>query len=230
MVNGKRIGAVVPAAGKGKRMGGDIAKQFLMLKGKPIFIHTLEGLSAMQEVDIIIVAAAHGEMEAVQKYIAEYRISKVSAVVEGGDERQDSVWNCLQKMNTENVDIVVVHDAVRPLFTRDLVLSVCHAAVEAGAAIPVVSPKDTVKIINNEGYVASTMERASLAIVQTPQAFKFSLIYQAYEKAMNERFYGTDDACLVERLGMKVKVVEGSYRNIKITTEDDIGLAQGFLA
>ena len=226
MLHGKRIAAVVPAAGKGRRMGSDVAKQFLGLYGKPILVQTLERLSAMPEVDEIIVATAKDDLDIVKKMTAEYRITKIEAVVVGGNERQDSVWNCLQHLSKNNIDIIIVHDAVRPFVTRDLVINVCAMAIDVGAAVPVVRPKDTVKTATGDGFIKSTLDRDQLVIVQTPQAFQFPVIVQAYQKAMNERFYGTDDASLVERDGAKVKIVEGSYTNIKITTPEDIVIAQ----
>ena len=226
MLHGKRIAAVVPAAGKGNRMGGNVAKQFLELQGKPILVHTLERLNTIPEIDEIIVATSEDDLSIVKNMAAEYRIAKIEAVVVGGNERQDSVWNCLQHLSKNNIDIIIVHDAVRPFVTRDLVLDVCSTAIEVGAAVPVVYPKDTIKTSNGDGFIKSTLDRDKLVIVQTPQAFQFSLIFQAYQKAMNEQFYGTDDASVVERYGGKVKIVKGSYNNIKLTTTEDMFLAQ----
>ncbi|HEV8538804.1 MAG TPA: 2-C-methyl-D-erythritol 4-phosphate cytidylyltransferase, partial [Bacteroidota bacterium] len=211
MMNGKRIGVALPAAGKGKRMGSDIPKQFLELDGRSILVHTLERLSAVTEIDLIVVAAAADDLHAVRQSADSYHLSKVKAIVRGGDRRQDSVWNCLEELSRLSIDIVVVHDAVRSFVKRETVLDVCLAAMEAGAAIPIVQPKDTIKLIDASGFIRSTLDRNTLGIVQTPQAFQFALLYDAYQKAMQEKFYGTDDASLVERYGGRVKAVEGDY-------------------
>ena len=225
MLLGKRIRAVVPAAGRGKRMDGIVAKQFLELQGKPILVHTLERLTSIPEIDEVIVAAAEDDRARIQEMIAEYRIPKITDLVTGGNERQDSVWNCLQRLSGDSNDVVIVHDAVRPFLTRELVVRVCTAAIDVGAAIPVLSPRDTVKTLNGNGFVKSTLDRNELVMVQTPQAFRFSLVFEAYRQAMNDRFYGTDDASLVERHGGKVKIVDGLANNIKITTQEDMLVA-----
>src|SRR6266851_2792561 len=147
MLNDKRIAAIVPAAGKGERMGGKIAKQFLEINGKPVLIHTLEKLSSMPEVDLIVVAAGEGEIDAVKAMIVTYRLQKIKDVVVGGGHRQDSVWNCLRHLTESEADIVLVHDAVRPFISRELVIAVCNAAIEWNAAILVVRPKDTLKTL-----------------------------------------------------------------------------------
>jgi 2-C-methyl-D-erythritol 4-phosphate cytidylyltransferase len=226
MLLGKRIRAIVPAAGKGRRMDGNVAKQFLELHGKPILVHTLERLTSMSEIDEVIVAAAEDDRMKIQKMIADYRIGKIEKVIIGGNERQDSIWNCLQQLSGDNDDVVIVHDAVRPFVTRDLVVDVCTVAIEVGAAIPVVQPRDTVKTLNGSGFIKATLNRNELVMAQTPQAFRFSLLFEAYQQAMNDRFYGTDDASLVERNGGKVKVVDGLVSNMKITTPEDMLIAQ----
>lgn len=226
MLDGKRIGAAVPAAGKGRRMGGDVPKQFLELKGKSILIHTLERLSAVPEIDVIVVAASAEDVHAVRQMTTGDQFPKVKGIVLGGDRRQDSVWSCLQELSRLKIDIVLIHDAVRSFVKRETILSVFHAAVEAGAAVPVLPPKDTIKLVDGGGFIRSTLDRSTLATVQTPQGFRFALIYDAYRKAMQEKFYGTDDAGLVERFGGRVKAVEGDYGNIKITTQEDLLLAQ----
>ena len=226
MLSGKRIGVLVPAAGKGKRMGGDIAKQFLELNGRPIILHTLGRLNSLAEVDIIVTAVAEDDVNAVKQMAADYQLFKIKKITVGGVQLQDSVWNCLQQLVESEADIVIVHDAVRPFITKDMVVDVCSAAIEFGAAIPIVRLKETMKMLNGDGFVASTLDRNSLAIAQTPQAFQYPLLCRAYEKAMKEKHYGTDDAGLVEWSGRKVEVVNGSYSNIKITTADDLDLAQ----
>ncbi|MBI4548351.1 MAG: 2-C-methyl-D-erythritol 4-phosphate cytidylyltransferase [Ignavibacteriae bacterium] len=226
MFQGKTVGVIVPAAGTGSRMGGVPAKQFLDLNGKSILLRTLEHFQRSDVIDLVVVIAGESEMDATRGIVSTYGLSKVVTVTRGGVERQDSVWNGLQLITKHTVDIVMIHDAVRPFISQDLIESVIAAAVKHGAAVPAVSPKDTIKLTNGELFVQSTLERNHLWIIQTPQAFQFPLLRQAFEKAQAENFYGTDDASLVERLGKKVKIVPGSYDNIKITTPEDLELAE----
>jgi 2-C-methyl-D-erythritol 4-phosphate cytidylyltransferase len=221
----QRIAVIVPAAGAGTRMGEGVAKQYLELAGKPILVHTLEHLSEMSEADEIVIAVPEKDVTSVRHLTVHYRIPKVEAIIPGGSKRQDSVWNCLQYLSVRNIDIVLIHDAVRPFFTAGLFSAVCKEAVNSGAAIPVVPVMDTVKQIVKEGFVSSTLNREELVLAQTPQGFRYSLIFQAYSKAMEEHFYGTDDASLVERNGGMVKTIEGNRSNIKITTPEDLLLA-----
>ena len=229
MFQGKKLGFVIPAAGKGSRMKRGKAKQLIELRGKPILFHTLERLQSIPEIDIIILAVATDTIDLLRNIIAHYQFHCRCEIVAGGPERQDSVWNGLQQLRSRNVDIVVVHDAVRPFIDRELVVNICHAALQYGAAVPVIRPKDTIKSVNGNGYIHSTLDREKLVMAQTPQGFHFETLLKAYETAHHDGYYGTDDASLVERCGIHVKVIEGSYRNIKITTEDDLLTAQSFL-
>jgi 2-C-methyl-D-erythritol 4-phosphate cytidylyltransferase len=226
MLQGKRVTAVVPAAGKGRRMERGTAKQFLEVGGRPILALTLGRLAGMPEIDELLVAAAEDQIPLVRGLVGDHGIGKVRDIVPGGNERQDSVWNCLRRLREEESDLVLVHDGVRPWVTRELVARVCAAAIEHGSAIPVLPPKETIKTVDRDGFVGATLAREGLAVVQTPQAFRFSVLFHSYEMAMRERFYGTDDASLVERFGGKVKVVEGIPGNIKITTPEDLAAAR----
>ncbi|MBI4811536.1 MAG: 2-C-methyl-D-erythritol 4-phosphate cytidylyltransferase, partial [Ignavibacteriales bacterium] len=155
-----------------------------------------------------------------------HRLSKVCSIIQGGAERQDSVWNGLKELAPMNVDLVLIHDAVRPFITQNLIHSVLLAALEYDAAIAALSPRDTVKHSREQNFIEGTYDRKLVWLAQTPQAFRFSLIYDAFEKAFSGNYYSTDDASLVERLGKKVRIVEGFSENIKITTPDDLELAE----
>jgi 2-C-methyl-D-erythritol 4-phosphate cytidylyltransferase len=227
MIDDKKVSVVIPAAGAGKRMGAPLAKQFLALQGTPILLRTLERFDSAPEVDEIVVAAAAEEVGAVLELVRSHALKKVRAVVPGGKERQDSVWNALE---ATACDIVLVHDAVRPFVSHHLISSVATAALRTGAAVAAVAPKETIKISDGSGTVLSTPDRTHLWIAQTPQGFAYDLLVEAYRQAQKEGFYGTDDASLVERLGIKVVLVEGSYDNIKITTPEDVELAERILA
>ena len=227
MIDDKQVSVVIPAAGAGKRMGGPRAKQFLELQGKPILLLTLERFETAPEVDGIVIAAAPEELEAVRVLVRTHGLHKVRAVVAGGKERQDSVWNALKECAC---NIVLVHDAVRPFVSHHLISAVATAAARTGAALAAVAPKETIKISDGAGMVLSTPERSHLSVAQTPQGFAYPILVEAFQQAQKEGFYGTDDASLVERIGVHVSLVEGSYDNIKITTPEDVALAEQILA
>lgn len=226
MVN---VGAVVPAAGCGNRMGLDIKKQFLALAGVPILGHALKILEECRLVQTIVVAVGEGEEEYCRQAIVDkLGLKKVSAVVHGGKERQDSVYSGILALSS-NTDIVVIHDGVRPLLDGANLDAVIEAALAFGAATCAVPVKDTVKLAGEDGFVAETLPRNCLWLTQTPQAFHYSVILEAHRRACEENFKATDDAALVERLGMAVKLVDGNYRNIKITTPEDLIVASSLL-
>jgi len=229
MIDGKKVGVIIPAAGIGKRMGGSVAKPFLEVAGKPIIVRTLEQFQNSPEVDIIIIASDKKNMEQVTMFVNQFRLQKVHSVIEGGIERQDSVWNGLQVLAKLKADLVIIHDAVRPFISKQLIKSVLQAALKDNAVIVAVRPKDTIKKSTISGYAEETLNREQLWITQTPQVFQFSLIYNAFIKARSDNFYGTDDASLVERIGAKVRIVEGKYDNIKITTPEDLELAESII-
>lgn len=226
MYLGKRIGVIIPAAGKGKRMGTDQSKQFLDLNGKPILLHTIERFQLITEIDLIILAADNFNVSRINDIIRDNKLTKVQKVIEGGIKRQDSVWKCLQELEQFNVDIVMIHDAVRPFISKLLILSILETAVKHSASVAAIRPKDTIKYSSDNIYIEDTPKRNNLWIAQTPQAFDYKLIFRAYEKAYRDAFIGTDDASLVERMGNKIRIVEGSYDNIKITTPEDLELAK----
>jgi 2-C-methyl-D-erythritol 4-phosphate cytidylyltransferase len=220
-----KVSAIVVSAGKGQRMMKEPKKQFLLLAGKPVLCHTLDKFEACPGVDSIILVASPEDMAYCMKEIVEkYRYRKVSQVVSGGKTRQDSVKNGLDALSPD-VNVVVIHDGVRPFVTGGMIEDVIRLAVDVGAAVTAVPVKDTIKVSTPDGAVRKTLDRNALWQVQTPQAFKISVIKKAYHKALLEGFYGTDDASLVERLGFKVRLLPGSYSNIKITTPEDLLLA-----
>ncbi len=221
-----KVTAIIPAGGYGKRMNVGIHKQLIEIEGKPILIHTLEKFQNCDCVDAIIIATAPEIFIEVENLVKKFGITKVVEVTVGGNERQDSVYNALQMMVYHHTEIVVVHDAVRPFITCEKICEVVSACKETGAAILAVRPKETVKLGAGDGFVEKTLDRNSLWLVQTPQAFYYTILQQAYKKAYTDSFYGTDDASLVERLGVRVKIVEGLYENIKITTPEDIEFAK----
>jgi len=221
--------AIIPAGGAGKRLKAHVAKQYLFLDHMPVLVHTLKVFQKSKEIDNIILAVPPDDLVLVrQELIDNYGLTKVKTVVAGGKERQDSVRNCLEAINGK-CNLVVIHDAVRPFVTQKLLRQVIAAAKITGAASAGVKVKDTIKETKKDNMVAATIPRRNLWLTQTPQAFKFELLKKAYNTAYDEKFYGTDDASLVERIGKKVKMIEGSYENIKLTTREDILIADALM-
>jgi 2-C-methyl-D-erythritol 4-phosphate cytidylyltransferase len=215
---------VVPAGGIGARLGTRLPKQYLAMAGAPVLVHTLRALTRAWSVAGVVVAAPADRVAATRALLARYRVTRVLAVVAGGGERQESVWEGLQASPPE-IDWVVVHDGVRPFVTPALVERVLEAARASGAATCGMAVRETVKRVG-EGTVEATVDRAGLWLVQTPQAFRRALLWEAHEKARRDGYTGTDDAVLVERLGGRVAMVPGLPENVKITTREDLAAAR----
>ena len=221
--------AIIPAGGAGKRLKSHIAKQYLLLDSMPVLVHTVKAFQESDAIDEIIMALPPDDLVGIrQDLIEKYALSKVTQVVAGGNERQDSVKNCLAAI-ADKCDLVVVHDAVRPFVTGELIGRVIGAAADTGAAVAGVKVKDTVKEVKPGNIISATVPRDNLWLTQTPQAFQFGILKEAYRRAGEEKFYGTDDASLVERMGQEVTMVESSYENIKITTNEDMSIADALM-
>ena len=220
--------AVIVAAGKGKRMGTEISKQFLPLRGKEILTHTVEKFEAAKHIRDIILVTGQDSLQDVRDMVQEYNWKKVVSVVAGGKERQDSVWNGLQAVSADT-EIVLIHDGVRPFVTEEILNDSIETAMEMGGCVAGVPAKDTIKVCNAENIAVATPDRSTLWQIQTPQTFRKELILQAYMQAKEDGFTGTDDASLAEHSGYPVKVIMGSYRNIKITTKEDLLVGEAFL-
>jgi 2-C-methyl-D-erythritol 4-phosphate cytidylyltransferase len=223
-----KVAAIIPVAGKGKRFGGDIAKQYYEINGKPIIAITLNKILAVKDIHhIILVVAAH-EVEKVSQIIKQFCDStKKIRIVTGGEKRQDSVYNGLQKID-KDTDIVIVHDGVRPLIQPKTISKSIEIAAEHGACIVAVAVKDTIKKIAGN-TVMETIPRAQLVQVQTPQTFKYQILKRAHEKAKKINYYATDESGLVEWLSLPVVILNGHYDNIKITTKDDLKIAEALM-
>lgn len=223
-----RYYVVIPAAGQGKRMKAGKNKQFIELRGIPVIIHTLRVFEGDPACAGIILSINEKETSIFERLVKDYGLTKVIRIVAGGAERQHSVYNGLMQL-TDDQSIVLIHDGARPFVTADMIRRLVVKAEETGAAIAAVPVKDTIKQVNQAGMVIETMERSSIWAVQTPQAFRLEVVKKAHEQAAKEGFLGTDDASLVERLPYEVSVVEGSYENIKLTTPDDLVIAEAIL-
>jgi 2-C-methyl-D-erythritol 4-phosphate cytidylyltransferase len=218
----RRVGAVIVAAGRGTRMGTAESKQYLLLEGKPILVHTLEVFQKDTLVEEIVLVTGEQDVERCWAWVQEYGLDKVTKVIPGGAERQDSVYKGLEQLESE---WVLIHDGVRPFVTSHLIRSGLEGALESGASVVAVPVKDTVKMAGSDGYVSATPDRRSLWAIQTPQAFRRLELVEAHHRAQADGFTGTDDSMLVERLGVRVRIVEGDYTNIKITTPEDLDYA-----
>jgi 2-C-methyl-D-erythritol 4-phosphate cytidylyltransferase len=224
-----RVTALIPAAGMGKRMGKATAKQFLPLGDKPMLSHTLLVFQRSSEIDEIIPILSEEDMEMCLKDVIEaFHITKVRTLVVGGRERQDSVYNGLKKVE-EDASVVLVHDGVRPFVTQAKIRECVEAARQGDCVAVGVPLKDTIKEVDRAGIVCRTLERSRLWAIQTPQAFPLMVLRQAYDESYKKKVFGTDDATLVERAGNNVRVIMGSYENIKITTPEDLILAEEIL-
>lgn len=218
---------IIPAAGQGKRMGAGKNKLLLTLEGVPILIHTLRVFEGDAECSGIILAISPSDEQQFKSLLKEYGIHKVSSLVNGGKERQDSVYNGLRAVHLMD-GIVLVHDAARPFIKIETIHKLVEAASKEGGAIVAVPVKDTIKKAA-DSMVAETVERSSLWAVQTPQAFRVSVLLEAHNKAMREQFIGTDESSLVERIPHPVSIIEGDYDNIKLTTPEDLYFAEAIL-
>src|ERR1041384_733275 len=226
MHEGHRVGAVIPAAGEGVRMGAAGPKQFLELEGKPVVAWAVEQFQNTPEVDAIVIATGGSLITKMEGIVAGSNCPKVSAVVAGGEHRQDSVRNGLRALDREGVGIVLIHDGVRPFIGPELIRSVLAGLSKADATIAAMPARETVKLSNGGAIVATTPRREDVWIAQTPQAFRYSDLCRAFERAASDGFLATDEAGLVERMGMKVALVKGSWENIKITSPEDLDLAR----
>jgi 2-C-methyl-D-erythritol 4-phosphate cytidylyltransferase len=219
------IVVLIPAAGSGSRIGGDTPKQFLPIGGVPILARTMLAFERAPRVDRIIVACPEGDAETVRTLATDHGVSKLHDVVPGGKTRQDSVWNALQAA-PEDAEIVLVHDAVRPFVSVDEIDRVIDAARAFGGAALASRATDTIKQVDDEGFVENTLDRELLWRAQTPQGFKRELLVRALKKAHHDKFIATDESSAAEWAGIEVKIVEGSAENVKITTPVDLLLAE----
>jgi len=227
-----KVIAIVPSAGLGRRFGSDANKPFQILGGKPLVVWALEALESVDAIEEIIPVLRKEDVERGIEVFRSYNISKTKRVAAGGKERQDSVYNGLKLIGDKNC-IVLIHDGVRPFIEKDLIEKVIKELLKGGkgglksfdGVVLGVPVKDTIKEAES-GIIKSTIRRDSLWAIQTPQVFPYKKISAAYKKSIKEGFYSTDDAALMERYGGKIKVIMGSYSNIKITTPDDLIFAE----
>lgn len=225
----QKYAAIVLAAGSGKRMNSKVHKQYLIIQDRPVLYYSLKAFED-SAVDEIVLVVGKGEEKFCRKEIVDkYGISKVKAIVEGGKERYHSVFEGLKQ--TSDADYVLIHDGARPFVNQDIIRRCMQEVQKYQACVVGMPVKDTIKIADEEGYAKQTPDRKNVWMIQTPQTFSYALIYEAYEEMLKtEDTAITDDAMVLERIkGKKSKVIEGSYRNIKITTPEDLLIANVYL-
>lgn len=220
MYNDKKTAVIIAAAGMGRRVGGPIPKQFMIIEGQPVIVKSLKIFEAMEEIDHIFIVTNEEYMDHCEALTKKYGITKLAAIVKGGAERQDSVYNALKAANDTDAEYVLIHDGARPFVDRQVISNVLEGIAQSGAAVACVPMKDSLRRASAGGSCA--VDRSEYFAVQTPQGFRMSAILHAYEKAYEDGYYGTDDASLAERAGMNVSIVDGDYSNIKITTREDL--------
>jgi 2-C-methyl-D-erythritol 4-phosphate cytidylyltransferase len=224
-----RINAVIVAAGEGKRMGSDVPKPLIVLAGRPLILHTLDRLARSQIRKVILVAPEKQRKEFERLIATGGDFSRLECVLEsGGPRRQDSVRRGLNRLD-DDCEVVVIHDGARPLVSPALIDRCVELALKEGAAVVGVPAKDTIKVVSASRRIESTPPRNSLWEIQTPQAFRVEIIREAHRRAAEDGIEATDDAMLVERLGKTVAVLEGERSNLKITTPEDLLMAEALI-
>jgi 2-C-methyl-D-erythritol 4-phosphate cytidylyltransferase len=215
-----RVFAVIPAGGKGKRSGTETPKQYLKFHGKDLIAYTLEVFQKNDLVDEIIIAAEPPYFSLLNKIAKDYNLTKINQLVEGGEERQDSVYNALKLIKANSDDLIAVHDAARPLLPDDILAKAINTAKEKGNALVCLKARDT--LLKGSEVVKEYVDRTEMYYVQTPQIFKYGDLMKAMKKAYEKNFIGTDESMLINELGIDINIVEGSMLNFKVTTVTDI--------
>ncbi len=228
MYKGRFVSVIIAAAGMSNRMGSKINKQFLLIDNKPILAHSIGAFNRLKFIDEIILVSKAEEVDYCRKEIIyKYGFNKVTKIVKGGKERQDSIYNGIISLNNKT-DIVLTHDGARPFIKNEAIIKGIEGAIEHGACVIGVPLKDTIKVIEDENIVHHTPKRSLLWAAQTPQCFQVRLLKEGYEYAISEGIVGTDDSSLVEKKGYPVKMIMGNYDNIKITTPEDLVIGESF--
>lgn len=219
--------AIIPTAGLGTRLKASAPKPLVLINDKPIFVHTLEVFEQCDHIDNVILVVCEDLLSEIEKEVQQYKLNKVSRIVAGGQTRSESVYNGLN-VTDKDTDIVLIHDGARPLITKELIQKAINLCEHEEAVVLGIPVAPTIKRVNDEDLsVKETLDRKDLWEIQTPQVFKRELLIQGYKEAQGNHF--TDDAALVEQLGIKIKILQGDHKNIKITTQEDLVIAEAFL-
>lgn len=219
--------AIIPAAGKGKRSGLSIPKQYIKLGGKELIVHTLEIFQKNKLIDEIVIAAHPSYFTSLENIKKKFKLTKVKHIVKGGKERQDSVYNALKAIKCNKKDLIAVHDAARPLLSQKILTNAILSAQKKGNAVVCIKARDT--LVKGSDTVEYYIDREEVFYVQTPQIFRYEDLMRAMDAAYASDFFATDESMLIKNLGMKVNIVEGALSNFKVTTQHDIDFLRGFL-
>lgn len=219
-----KIFAIIPSGGAGKRADSVLPKQYIQFNGKELIAFTLDVFQKCEMIDEIVIPAQRDYFKLLNDIKEHYSFIKLSKIVEGGEERQDSVFNALKSLNASDEDLIVVHDAVRPLLPQDVLINAIETAKQFGSAVVAVKAKDT--LIQGNDFVLSFVNREEFYYAQTPQIFSYKILSEAFRRASEDKFLGTDESMLVHRMGYEIKLAVGSSFNFKITNQDDIKLFQ----
>ena len=223
------VNAIIVAAGKGKRMGTEQRKQYLIVAGRPILSHTLHRFSVCEAVEQICMVVPQKDFDFCREHVLpSAKVKKPVHLVAGGSERQQSVFCGLKELGQKE-GLVAIHDGVRPLIDLSLLEDCIRGAAVSGACVPGIPVADTIKKANRKGHITATVERKGLWLIQTPQVFEYRIIMDAHKRARRDGYAATDDASLVERMGYPVSIISGSKTNIKVTTEEDLIMASALL-
>lgn len=224
MYNNSKVAVIIAAAGQGRRLGGPVPKQYIKIGGEYVISKSIRAFENIDEVDHIFVVTNGNYINLCRRIVKDEGFTKVDAIVPGGKERQDSVYNAIQEINSRKpgVSLVLIHDGARPFINSQVILNVIREADEGGAAVACVAMTNSVRRIGTGGKPSESVERADYYSVQTPQGFRKATLIEAYDKAFTDGYRGTDDASIVERAGYNVSIVDGDYGNIKITTKEDL--------
>lgn len=217
-----KIKVIIPASGTGSRFGGSLPKQFLKIGGREILALSAGAFHQIKRIDEIVIAARKEYFERIKLIIRKNNFYKIRKIIEGGKLRQDSVYRGLMCLECEDDDIILVHDSVRPFISQEKITELINEAAENDCVIPGLPVSETLKRVNGKNFVTETIDRNNIMAIQTPQAFRYGMLRKAFEKAMADKITVTDESGIAEYSGIKVKVIEGERRNIKITTKSDI--------
>ncbi|MDO4177106.1 MAG: 2-C-methyl-D-erythritol 2,4-cyclodiphosphate synthase [Bacillota bacterium] len=224
MYNNSKVAVIIAAAGQGRRLGAPVPKQYIKIGGEYVIAKTIKAFEDVDEVDYIFVVTNEDYIDLCRSIVKDKDFKKVDRIVPGGKERQDSVYNALQEINARKpgVSLVLIHDGARPFISEQVIQNVIRETDETGAAVACVAMTNSVRKIGEKGQSSQSVDRADYYSVQTPQGFRKSMLIEAYDKAYDDSYMGTDDASIVERAGYNVKIVDGDYGNIKITRKEDL--------
>lgn len=219
----RSVKVIIPASGSGERFGGKTVKQFLKIGGSEILTHTIKKFHDIKNIDEIIVSTIPEYFVQISTIVRKNKFTKVRKIVEGGKRRQDSVFNALINLECGKNDVILIHDAVRPLVSTKLIREIIKAAEKNTGVIPGITVSDTLKRTGKNSVVKETIDRTGVVTVQTPQAFVFDVLHKCFLRSFEDGFTGTDESSILEKYGYKVKVIEGEKSNIKITVREDLG-------